>query len=108
MVQSGPCILMTLRFYKSWAVWRETYSPADLGGGNTAAMRVALQAAQATFFSELFPEVLSFAGAVMVRRILGIAHVVDFEHIADADIRHGGALCCSLSDLGLCSPDHLL
>lgn len=47
-----------------------------------------LQAAQAGFFAELLPDVLGFAGAVMIRRILGIAHVIDFEQIADADTRY--------------------
>ena len=47
-----------------------------------------MQAAQEQFFAELFPDVLSFAGAVMIRRILGIAHVIDFEQMADADVRY--------------------
>lgn len=42
-----------------------------------------LQAYQEKFFSELFGDTLSFAGAVMIRRILGIAHVIDFESIKD-------------------------
>ena len=46
-----------------------------------------MQAVQQAFFAELFEDVLGFAGAVIIRRILGIAHVVDFESIGDADIR---------------------
>lgn len=46
-----------------------------------------MQAVQQAFFAELFEDVLGFAGAVIIRRILGIAHVIDFESIADADIR---------------------
>ena len=68
------------------------------------------QAAQQAFFSELFPDVLSFAGAVMIRRILGIAHVVDFEQIADADTRSTGyshtARCLPPPSL-LSGPTHL-
>lgn len=42
---------------------------------------------QEDFFQGLLPDVLGFAGAVIVRRILGIAHVVDYESIQDADSR---------------------
>lgn len=42
---------------------------------------------QEAFFAGLLPEVLGFAGAVIIRRILGIAHVVDYESITDADAR---------------------
>lgn len=46
-----------------------------------------MQAVQESFFEELLEEVLGFAGAVIIRRILGIAHVVDFESIENADKR---------------------
>ena len=36
---------------------------------------------------ELFRDTLAFAGAVIIRRILGIAHVIDFESIEDLDAR---------------------
>ena len=42
---------------------------------------------QEAFFAGLLPDVLGFAGAVIIRRILGIAHVVDYESITDADAR---------------------
>ena len=45
------------------------------------------QAAQAAFLRGLLPDVLSYAGAVMIRRIMGIAHVADLDSIADADAR---------------------
>lgn len=48
---------------------------------------LALQAVQNAFMEELFRDTLSFAGAVIIRRILGIAHVIDFESIQDADTR---------------------
>lgn len=37
--------------------------------------------------TELFRDTLSFAGAVIIRRILGIAHVIDLESIKDPDTR---------------------
>jgi len=45
------------------------------------------QAYQEAFFKELFQDTLSFAGAVIIRRILGIAHVIDFESIEDLEDR---------------------
>jgi hypothetical protein len=47
-----------------------------------------LQFAEEAFFDELFRDTLSFAGAVMTRRVLGIAHVIDFEHIKDDETRY--------------------
>ncbi len=47
----------------------------------------AAQAAQGAFLRELLPDALGFAGAVMTRRIVGIAHVADMESIADPDTR---------------------
>lgn len=46
-----------------------------------------LQAVQAAFFKEVELDAIGFAGAVIIRRILGIAHVVDFESIEDPAIR---------------------
>lgn len=47
-----------------------------------------LQAAQSAFMSELFSEALKFGGAVMIRRIVGIAHIDDFKDIPDIDARY--------------------
>ena len=49
------------------------------------------QEAQAAFLRELLPDALRFAGAVMIRRIVGIAHVADLDSIADPGVR-----CCAL------------
>lgn len=46
-----------------------------------------LQALQDKFFKELFRDCVSYAGAVIIRRILGIAHVTDYETIEDGDMR---------------------
>ena len=37
--------------------------------------------------ANLFADTLGFAGAKMIRRILGLAHVEDLESIADPDLR---------------------
>ena len=59
-----------------------------------------LQAAQQAFMAELFTDALKFGGVVMIRRIVGIAHVDDFKDIKDDSIRYITALakfscCCS-------------
>ena len=46
-----------------------------------------LQALQDKFFKELFRDCVGYAGAVIIRRILGIAHVIDYESIEDVDKR---------------------
>ncbi len=53
------------------------------------------QAAQATFMQDLWRDTVGFMGAVMVRRIVGIAHVAEMKTIADPDTRWGpGCGCC--------------
>eukprot|EP00270_Netrium_digitus_P009914 TRINITY_DN3048_c0_g1_i1.p1 TRINITY_DN3048_c0_g1~~TRINITY_DN3048_c0_g1_i1.p1 ORF type:complete len:799 (-),score=259.48 TRINITY_DN3048_c0_g1_i1:39-2378(-) len=46
-----------------------------------------LQAVQQAFLKELWADTLGFAGAKIIRRILGIAHVEDLESIADPNLR---------------------
>ena len=48
-----------------------------------ASDRPALQAAQARLLDGLFADMLGFAACKMIRRIVGFAHVADFESIAD-------------------------
>lgn len=38
--------------------------------------------------AEVFVDALKFGGAVMIRRIVGIAHVDDFRDIKDDNIRY--------------------
>lgn len=38
----------------------------------------------------IWPEAVGFAGAKMIRRLIGISHVADFETIPDPDVRAGG------------------
>ncbi|KAK3280797.1 hypothetical protein CYMTET_11376, partial [Cymbomonas tetramitiformis] len=42
---------------------------------------------QSVYMRQLFLDSLGFAGAKMIRRIIGIAHVADLDSIADADLR---------------------
>ncbi len=62
--------------------------PRDLfqGTGSAAAPEAERQA----YMARLYAESLGFAAAKMIRRILGLAHVIDLEKIADPDRR---ALC---------------
>ncbi|KAL0035512.1 hypothetical protein WJX77_010043 [Trebouxia sp. C0004] len=61
--------------------------PAALFGGSEQQRQQAHQAAQETFMAEVFVDALKFGGAVMIRRIVGIAHVDDFRDIKDDNIR---------------------
>lgn len=49
-----------------------------------------MEAERQAFMDRLFADALGFAGAKITRRILGIAHNIDLEWIADPDLR---ALC---------------
>src|SRR5258708_33316547 len=51
--------------------------------GDTAA----LQSARNAFLDPLFTDMLGFGACKMIRRILGFAHVIDFESIQDAALR---------------------
>ena len=61
--------------------WSEVCCPSNCNAAANA------QALQDKFFRELFRDCLGYAGAVIIRRILGIAHVIDYESIKDADAR---------------------
>jgi 5-methylthioribose kinase len=47
----------------------------------------ALQSARSAFLDSLFCDMLGFSACKMIRRILGFAHVIDFECIQDAALR---------------------
>jgi 5-methylthioribose kinase len=47
----------------------------------------AAAAMQTAFIQSLFSDALLFAGCSMIRRIVGIAHVADFESIESKDVR---------------------
>ena len=46
--------------------------------------------------AELFADALKFGGAVMIRRIVGIAHIDDFKDIQDEGVRYAVLPCPSL------------
>jgi 5-methylthioribose kinase len=52
-----------------------------------AAGEKALNAERRQYIQQLYSDSLGFAAAKMIRRILGLAHVIDLEQIVDADLR---------------------
>jgi 5-methylthioribose kinase len=73
---------------------------------STSADRAALQSARSAFLNSLFADMLGFGACKMIRRILGFAHVVDFECIQDAALRadcEAGAL--ALAQMLLTRPE---
>jgi 5-methylthioribose kinase len=72
-----------------FALWNEDANgdafPAAMF--STPADKAALQSARKTFLDSLFADMLGFGACKMIRRILGFAHVVDFECIQDAALR---------------------
>jgi 5-methylthioribose kinase len=46
-----------------------------------------LQSARSAYVDSLFADMLGFSACKMIRRILGFAHVIDFEWIRDATLR---------------------
>jgi 5-methylthioribose kinase len=77
---------------KFLALWRghaagDAY-PADLFADEAG--RVALEEERQRVLRQLYLDSLGFAAAKMIRRILGLAHVIELERIADPDRR---ALC---------------
>jgi 5-methylthioribose kinase len=47
----------------------------------------ALKSARNDYVDALYDDMLGYAACKMIRRILGFAHVIDFERIPDADVR---------------------
>eukprot|EP00887_Chlorella_sp_A99_P002733 scaffold6.g2733.t1 len=78
------------RFLALWdehAAARGELFPAPLFGDGAAAGRRARAVAQAAFMAALWRDCVAFGGAVVIRRLVGIAHVADMDGIADADVR---------------------
>ncbi|MGA2190047.1 MAG: S-methyl-5-thioribose kinase, partial [Steroidobacteraceae bacterium] len=72
----------------------------------TAGDAPALESARNAFLDSLFADMLGFGACKMIRRILGFAHVIDFDSISDPALRAGceaGAL--SLAQLLLTHPE---
>jgi 5-methylthioribose kinase len=77
---------------KFLALWRseargDAY-PATLFEGGVGALR--LEAERQAYMARLFADTVGFAAAKTIRRILGLAHNIDFELIADEKLR---AIC---------------
>jgi 5-methylthioribose kinase len=77
---------------KFLALWRDEPTgdayPSDLFGDPES--REALEEERQRVMQRLYLDTLGFAAAKMIRRILGLAHVIELERIADPD---GRALC---------------
>ena len=58
---------------------------------------ITLESARNAFVDRLFADMLGFAACKMIRRIVGFAHVIDFESIRDAGLRAG----CEASALAM-------
>jgi 5-methylthioribose kinase len=56
---------------------------------STPADAAALQSAREAFMGTLFDDMLGFGACKMIRRILGFAHVLDFDGIKDPGVRAG-------------------
>jgi 5-methylthioribose kinase len=59
----------------------------DLVGITVPAGPAALAAQQAAFMAALWGDVISFAGAFIIRRLVGIAHTADMDSIQDEAVR---------------------
>ncbi|GAX82127.1 hypothetical protein CEUSTIGMA_g9555.t1 [Chlamydomonas eustigma] len=77
------------KFQKLWSstgLTGDSY-PIAVHGPDAPAGSSSLQACQQAYFERLFQDVLGFAGAIMIRRIVGISHVADIDEIADVQAR---------------------
>eukprot|EP01041_Mallomonas_annulata_P001075 gene1075-2104_t len=84
----------TLSFHSSFTteflkLWTEAAAQGkgELYGAGVLVGPSDLDAAQKEYMAELWRDTLGFAGAKMIRRIVGLAHVADLEEIVDADLR---------------------
>ena len=81
------------------SLWREhprgdVFPPAMFCAAQDVA---ALEAARSAFLDSLFRDMLGFGACKMIRRIVGFAHVIDFDAIKDQELR--GA--CEARALGM-------
>lgn len=69
------------------ALWNEAGTGEAYRTGPFPLSSDVLKAAQQDYMQRLFADSIGFAGAEMIRRIVGIAHVADLESIENADVR---------------------
>lgn len=76
----------TTRFLELWETQPggDAYAPSMFADEPS---RAALDAERHAFIDGLFADMVGFAAVKMIRRILGFAHNIDFEQIADPDAR---------------------
>jgi 5-methylthioribose kinase len=71
------------------ALWRNQAAgdayPAALFAGRSGAAR--LEAERQIYMERLFQDAIGFSAAKIIRRILGLAHNIDFELIEDPKVR---------------------
>jgi 5-methylthioribose kinase len=95
-----------------WAAFRDRFLALWAERGKGDAFRAALfsapgdaltlRSARNAFVKTLFADMLGFAACKMIRRILGFAHVIDFESIHDVPLRarcENGALAMAAAML---------
>jgi len=74
---------------------------------STPADAAALQSARSAYVDSLFADMLGFGACKMIRRILGFAHVIDFESIKDPAMRADcETSALSMAHLLLTHPGH--
>lgn len=83
------CSVFARRFVELWDSQGHTGDlyPAALYGSTAPGGDAARRTAQDGFMARLLADSLQFAGAFMIRRLVGIAHVADMDTIADPDVR---------------------
>jgi len=71
--------------------WLELWNTEHKGDGHNPGFwkddKEGLQMAQTLYIKRIFADSIGFAGAKMLRRIVGVAHVADFEEIKDPNTR---------------------
>lgn len=75
---------------KFLALWNSAVASGKNGGSifkDEMFSGSSLQDAQKRYMQSLWQDSIGFAGAKMIRRIVGIAHVADLETISDLDVR---------------------
>ena len=94
------------RFLALWAehATGDAFSAAMFSGAED---RADLQAARQRYLDSIFADMLSLGACKMIRRILGFAHVIDFDSIPDAALRgRCEAKALALARLLLTQPQH--
>ena len=100
--EQGYCIWLLQQVNELWAhfesrflaLWKNSANGEAYGQGlfedEAGAGELAIH--RNVFMRRLFSDSLGFAGCKMIRRILGLAHVEDFESIKDPDVRARGEM----------------